>query len=789
MTVDTRSNPISFGPFELDLRSGELRKKGARIKLEGQPIQILLLLLDRPGELVTQDEIKRKLWPDGTVVEYEHSIKTALRKLRHALGDEADAPRYIETLPRRGYRFIGSVQATAVAEPPNEGKAGPPETENRGRAASWLWPAMGVTVLIGASVGGYRYLHRGPTLTEKDTVLVSDFVNTTGDPVFDGALRQGVTVQLEQSPFLSLVSEARIQQILPLMGQSPDARLTPKIARDLCQRIGSVALIEGTIASLGRQYVLDLKATECSTGESLAEDRETADSKEQILRALGHATTILRSKLGESLSTVRRFDTPIELATTPSLDALKAYSQGMNLLVGKSDFNAALPLLQRAIEMDPNLAAAYSGEVLVYINLGEMDLALKAAQRAYDLRSSVSEPERFLIEANYQQFVSGDLEKARLTYQVWSQTYPREHLPRGFAIGVYADMGKYDRALDEARANLELDPTSALGYGGLVMSYIPLGRLNEARATAAEALAKNLDSPFLREELYLVGFLESDLVSMEQQLAWASGKPGTEDLMLAMESHTAAYTGQVSAARDILRRAVASAERTQEKETAALYQADAALSEALYGFPAQARARARGALLRSRGRDVEYVAALGLALVNEMGADQAEVETLADDLGKRFPADTLVRFNYLPTLRAQIALNRGHPLRAIELLEAAAPYELGTPNLPGFPQALLPVYERGLAYLAAHQGKEAAAEFQKMRAHRWIVQNAPLAALANLGLARAYAMQGEAASDSNRSVLRAKARSAYEDFLILWKEADPDLPLLNRARAEYGRLQ
>jgi eukaryotic-like serine/threonine-protein kinase len=794
-TVDTRSNAVRFGSFELDLRTGELRKEsGARIRLEGQPIQILLLLLDRPGELVTQEEVRKKLWPDGTVVEYEHSIKTALRKLRQALGDSAGASQYIETLPRRGYRFIASVEGVSPAGPTVENNRAssrvPPKGWRTGRRAkAGLWGAAAVMFLAGLTLGGYRFLRHTRALTEKDTLVVSDFVNATGDPVFDGALRQGLTAQLEQSPFLSLVSEARIQGTLPLMGQPSDTQLTPKIARDLCQRVGSVAVINGSIASLGRQYVLDLKAVECRTGDSLAEEQVTADSKEQVLKSLAQAATKLRRKLGESLSSVQRFDTPIEQATTPSLEALQAYSLGMKLLIGKSDFNAASPLFQRAIDLDPNFAAAYSGLVLTYLNLVETDLASKAAEKAYELRSGVSEAEKFLIEANYYQFVSGDLEKARQTCQVWSQTYPRDHSPRGFRMGIYAGLGQHDRALEEAQANLGLDPTSALGYGGLALSYLNLGRFNEARATAAEALARNLDSPFLRDSLYELAFLENDASEMAQHVAWASGKPGAEDLILAMESHTAVFTGQVGKARDFFRRAVASAERADEKETAALYQADAAQWEALFGFAAEAREHAHAALSGWKGRDVEYGAALGLALANNARGEQTGIANLADDLAKRFPDDTLVRFNYLPTLRAQIALNRDQPSQAIEVLQASVPYELGTPEAYGFPQALLPVYVRGEAYLAAHRGPEAAAEFQKVLNHRGIVFNEPIGALAHLGLARAYAIQGAEASDNSRPQLRANARSAYEDFLKLWKEADPNIPLLAQVHAEYDRLK
>jgi DNA-binding winged helix-turn-helix (wHTH) protein/tetratricopeptide (TPR) repeat protein len=771
-----------------------LRKNGGdRIRLEGQPIQILFLLLDRPGELVTQEEIRKKLWPDGTVVEYEDSIKTALRKLRHALADGADAPQYIETLPRRGYRFIGSV-ASAPAEPSVENGGASSQVPANGwrtgrRAKVCLWAAAAVLFLAGLTVGSYRYLRHTPALTEKDTLVISDFVNRTRDPVFDGALRQGLTVQLEQSPFLSLVSEDRIQRALSLMGRPPDTQLTPRIARALCQRVGSVAVINGSITSLGRQYVLDLKAVECGTGDSLADEQETADSKEQVLKALARAATRLRRRLGESLSSLHRFDTPIEQATTPSLDALQAYSRGMKRLIGRSDFNAALPLFQHAINLDPHFAAAYSGLALTYINLAETDLASKAAEKAFELRSGVSEPERFWIDANYDEFVSGDLEKARQTCEVWAQTYPRDHSPRGFEIGIYCTLGRYETALEEARANLHLDPTSALGYGGLAMSYLALDRLKEARATAAEALAKNLDSPFLRDDLYELAFLENDATEMAEQTAWASGKPGAEDLMLAMQSHTAAYSGQVGKARNLFRRAVASAESAEEKETAALYQADAAQWEALFGFTAEAGERARAALSGWRGRDVEYSAALGLAIANNARGEQAEIAKLADDLTERFPADTLVRFNYLPTLRAQIALNRGHPSQALEVLEASTPYELGAIGGYCFPQALLPVYVRGGAYLAAHRGSEAAAEFQKILIHRGVVFNEPIGALAHLELARALAMQAETASDNDRSELRAKARSAYENFLNLWKEADPNIPLMMRARAEYGRLK
>jgi DNA-binding winged helix-turn-helix (wHTH) protein len=790
MTLGARSNPVCFGPFEVDLRIGELRKNGTKVRLEGQPIQILALLLESPGELVTQDEIRRKLWPDGTVVEYEHSIKTALRKLRNALGDEADAPRYIETLPRRGYRFVASVNAIQVEGEAAAGGASVPAPADGATAKRSPLALAGLTgtLLTALAFAVYLYVHRAPPLNEKDTIVLADFANTTGDAVFDDALRQGLAVQLEQSPFLSLISEAQIQQTLRMMGQPPDVRLTPAIARDLCQRTGSIALIDGSIANLGSQYVLGLKALECRTGDSLAEEQVTADSKEQVLRVLGEAATKLRRKLGESISTVVRFDTPIEQATTPSLEALQAYSLGMKYLIGKSDFVAALPLFQRAIRLDPRFASAFSGLALTYINLAETDLAAKSAARAYELREGVSEREKFLIEASYFQYATGDLEKARQTCELWAQTYPRDDFPRGIGIGIYFALGKYDRALEEARANLKLAPGIALGYGALVMSYLALNRLPEARATADDALGRDLDSPLLREDLYALAFLRNDATAMAEQLAWGAGKPGAEDFLLAMESHTAAYTGHLSRSRDLSVQAVASAERAEEKEAAALYKADAAQREALFGNPAQARALADGALALSTGRDVEYGTALALALCEHGAEEQARIARIADDLARRFPEDTLVRFIYVPTIRAQLAVNSGRSSKAIEALQASAAYELGTGGGFGFSSTLFSVYVRGLAYLAAHHGKEAAAEFQKILDCRNVVLNEPIGALAHLGLGRAYAMEAAIAQDMEDTRFRAKSRSAYQDFLVLWKDADPDIALLKRVRNEYANF-
>ena len=509
----------------------------------------------------------------------------------------------------------------------------------------------------------------------------------------------------------------------------------------------------------------------CHTGDSLAEEQERTTGKEQVLAAVDKAAVKLREKLGESLNSLQKFDTPLEQATTPSLEALQAYSLGRKTL-GKGEFGAAVPLFQRAIRLDPNFALAYAALGSDYAGLGETAAAAENIRKAYDLRARVSEPEKFYIESTYYHYVTGDLGKARQIYELSAQTYPRFSGSPFRLWLLYAEVGQLDKALEQLREAIRLDPTRALYYAHLVGTYMYLNQLAEAHATAQQALAKQLDSPILRIFLYRLAFLENDAAGMARQVQWAASKPGVEDEVWEQEADTAAYIGQLRKSREFSSQAVASAIQAEKKEKSTVYDARGAVREALLGNVKEARLRTRSALSRSAPRDALYAGALALALAG----DTVRAEVLADDLAKRFPGDTIVCFNYLPSIYAQIALKHRQASRAIELLQATIPYELGAITVPLY---LCPVYLRGSAYLDAHQGGAAVTEFQKIVDHRGIVKNHLVGALAQLQLGRAYAMSGD----------KVKSRSAYQDFLNLWKDADSDVPILKQAKAEYAKLQ
>ena len=753
---------LRFGTFEVDLRAGEIRKQGRRLRIQQQPFQVLGALLQRPGEVVTREELRKQIWPEDTFVDFDNSLNTAINKLREALGDSADNPRFIETLPKRGYRFVAPISADGLKEP---------AVIVHGRKVALL--ATVVVLLVATVIVGWLWRsRRASVLTEKDTIVVGDFANSTGDPVFDGTLREGLSVQLEQSPFLSLVSEEGIHQTLRMMEKPANTRLTPEVTHEVCQRTNSRATLDGSIALIGTRYDLILKAVNCVNGDLLASTEGQANDKSHVLGALSKVASEMRAKLGESLTTVQKYNTPLDEATTPSLEALQAFSLG-DKAGSEGDAAAAVAFCQRAIQFDPNFASAYDLMGSSYGALGETALTAKNIRKAFELRERVSELEKLGIEGDYYNWVTGDLMKARSSYVLGEQIYPRD-VGFQFSLGLVDNtLGQYGAGLKEHLEALRLAPYSSISYRFAVYTYLLLNRDGDAWALAQEAHAKGLDSSLV-PILYAIAFYRNDADEMARQVAAWTGKPGQEDLLLALEADTAAYFGNLRRARELSRLASNSAKRAEDHETSATYEAVAALREGLFGNVILAGQRTALAKGRSGGRDKYYAVVLALAYAGD------QLQGLADDFNASFPEQTVVQFNFLPTLRAKLALLHSNPQQALHELELATPYELGLPAI-GFYNwpNMYPVYVRGEAYLAAHRGKEAAAEFQKILDHRGIVLNEPIGALAHLGLARAYALQGDTA----------KARAAYQDFLALWKDADPDIPILKRAKAEYAKLQ
>jgi DNA-binding winged helix-turn-helix (wHTH) protein/tetratricopeptide (TPR) repeat protein len=757
---------IRFGVFELDMRPGELRKSGSRIRLQDQPLKVLIALLERPGEMVTREELKRRIWPEDSFGDFDHAVNVAVAKLRAALADSADAPRFVETLPRRGYRFIFPV--TSLTQVP-AGAAGSevwPKSAEKVTRFSWAAVIGAIVVIVGLAASGWWFFSpRTHLLTENDTIVLADFTNTTGEGVFDGTLRQGLSVQLEQSPFLRILSDQQIQQTLQMMGQKPNATLTSGIARELCQRTASAAVLDGSIAQIGSQYLLTLKAVSCSNGNFIASTEAQATDKDHVLDALGKTASEIRNKLGESLTTVQKFDTPLVQATTSSLEALKAFS----LCARSGGVIDELPLLQRAVELDPEFAAVYAQMADYYSDHGEAELASEYAQKAFDHRERVSDRERLAIIATYYFNTLGDLDQELRTWPVLEQMYPRDWGPWNNSSGSRRSLGDYDRALQDAQEALRLAPDQSNPYLNVGLALLSLNRRDEVKQIAQRALARGLDVPDMHQLLYQVAFLENDTTEMEAQLARLSGRVA---LALFAQSSTEAYFGRMRNSREFSRRAVEIARRRNFNELGAQVQNGDALREAEFGNPGQARKAAATALTLSSGRRAKLLSSLAFARAGDVTRAQA----LANELNRQFSSDTLLQRYWLPTVRGSIELARQNPAKAIDALRSVS-YELGD---VGFSAGnLYPVYVRGQAYLEARQGKEAAAEFQKLLDHRSIVLNSPLGALSHLGLARAYSLQGDSA----------KARGSYEDFLALWKHADPEIPILKEAKSEYAKFQ
>ncbi len=753
MPLDARTDLFSFGVVLYEMAAGTRPFRGESTGtifesiLNRTPVPPVRLNADVPAEL---ERVVDKCLEKDRDLRYQHAsdIRADLQRLK---------------------RDTDSGRVTGQAEP-----VVTPGTR-------WKMIVPAAAAVLALSVAGYVYFHRTPTLTDKDTIVLAEFENKTGDPVFDDTLRQGLSVQLQQSPFLSLISEQQIQQTLALMGQAKDARLTAEIAQQVCARTASAAVVDGSITSLGSQYVLGLRARNCNTGSMLAQEQVQAARREDVLNALSEIVRRLRPRLGESLATVETHSTPLVDVTTSSLEALKAYNAAMKAGLASGTTNPAP--MRRVVEIDPNFAMAYANLALTYSGLGETVLAAESATKAFQLRERASERERFFITFNYDREVTGNLEHAFQTLELWEQTYPRRSAPPD-AMELLGGLstkgtGRWEIAVDRARKTIAAYPDVRIGYGNLALSSFFLDQFGEAENALRQAVAQKkewLELPQFLVYRYNIAFMKGDNEQMDRAVALAQGKRVAEHWVTNSRALVQARSGHVQLARRLSSRAVDLAIQQGGRGAAAIYQSAAAVWKGLYGHASEARANAAAALAVTNGRDVEYASALALGLAG----DAARSEALADDLDKRFPEDTFVRFTYLPVLRGLTALQRGQATKSVEQLQAALHYEGAANglNVGMYLGGLHSAYVRAEAFVALHQYAEAAAEFQKILDHRGIVGADPIGALAHLQLGRTFALSGD----------KTKAKAAYQDFLTLWKDADPDLAILRQAKSEYGRL-
>lgn len=753
---------LRFDDFTVNRRERSLRKQGVRLKLHGQAFDILLLLLDRPGEVVTREELKARLWPRTTFVDLENGLNAAVKKLRQTLGDAVESPRYIETLPRVGYRFVGTVTAggPAAASLPTSAAQPPPRHARRVLAVS----VVALVLAVAAASAWLRPWRRSAPLSDADLVLVADFVNTTGDPVFDSTLKRAVEVKLGESPHFNVLNEPNLRATLRLMERPTSVRLVPPLDREVCQRAGATVAIGGSIVAVGDAYALSLDARNCRTGASVAHEEGRASGRERVLPTLGELLPPFRRRLGESLATIERFNTPIAQATTSSLSALKAYAMGdENRLQDKEE--ESLAFYRMAVELDPQFAIAWARLAAVYRILGQYDRSREAMAHAFQLREHVSEREKLYIAAHYYVDFTRDFAAAIRTYELWTQTYPRDWIPYNNLADVASISGLYEKAVPAAEQALRLNPNSWFAYGTLANAYLRAGRYAEAKAICDRAAAEHHVAPMVALTVSRLPFVLGDRAAIDAEIAAAAGSQRDATVLVYVAQSTTGL-GRLRKARELYALAVQGALQRGEKEYASNNAYDESLAEAELGDAAAAGADVARALEWNPDPAAGVYAALTLARLGEYER-AAQLVTAADVR----PDDTLQNAAALPAARAAIALAQKQPQRAVEALRAALPYDLSEISNGET------LYLRGVAYLELGSPQAAASQFQRL------IDNHGSALtvywpLAHLGLARAYVADGRTG----------QALKVYQSLLALWSEADSELPLVQQARSEYQRL-